>query len=395
MRPRTQAARAQPHGQPSPASPASPCHLHPDLGIGVFTLAGKKVSMPHWQNQDASLIEWVSQSRLVVAVCDGHGLAGRQASHATVDFFRAEAQVFAGAGSQQFEAIFAGIFARAHAKLDALGISQCGGTTAALALIDCTAGTVSIAHVGDSRSAVMLGQSVFFETTDHGFDAAAVDRISKHGGEVREETYMSVTSRRVFERGSPGPGLAMSRSLGDAECHRLGVSAEPSVHCCMPFFPGCSLLLASDGVWDMFTTRQAACEIASLSDPSASAQRLSERARDRWVAKHEDVDDITALLVSWQPGGSNGTSGQNSPASPRAMSPGPSGHPTPRSSRPASPVCAAAIRVRSPSQASSTGSRFHLAPPRQSSPLDSPSLRMRSALANPPSSVSSPYSRPL
>ena len=59
---------------------------------------------------------------------------------------------------------------------------------------------------------------------------------------------------RIYARGKDGPGLAVSRSIGDMEAHKLGVCERPDIqvvkldHRRMRY----TLVLASDGLWNVF-----------------------------------------------------------------------------------------------------------------------------------------------
>ena len=59
---------------------------------------------------------------------------------------------------------------------------------------------------------------------------------------------------RVYAKGKEGPGLAVSRSIGDLEAHSLGVTERPEIsvmkldHKRMRY----TLVLASDGLWNIF-----------------------------------------------------------------------------------------------------------------------------------------------
>lgn len=59
---------------------------------------------------------------------------------------------------------------------------------------------------------------------------------------------------RVYARGKEGPGLAVSRSIGDGIAHELGVIEKPDIqvvkldHKRMRY----TLVVASDGLWNIF-----------------------------------------------------------------------------------------------------------------------------------------------
>lgn len=260
--------------------------------MGAHTLAGTKIHCKDWINQDAYVVVPLGPDRLFAAVFDGHGVNGQHSAYLARSMFAEQAAALASAGPGM-ESMFRKLFHNVQAALETQGLARMAGTTATAAIVDLSAGTFSAAYVGDSRLLASLGPRVYFETKDHQFDADAERRCLESGGEVREQTVAGVCARRVFKRGEAGPGLTMSRSLGDTECHELGVIAEPTVHCSAPYWPGCTLVLASDGIWEKLSSEQAATVVAEL-EPQAAAEALVKKAHAEW---HGDVDDITVIVV--------------------------------------------------------------------------------------------------
>lgn len=112
-------------------------------------------------------------------------------------------------------------------------------------------------RAGDSQS----GANITILTTSHQPDAPKEKaRITKHKGEIRAQktggTGMPGDSNimRVYARGKDGPGLAVSRSIGDMAAHDIGVSEKPDIqvvkldHKRMSY----TLVVASDGLWNIF-----------------------------------------------------------------------------------------------------------------------------------------------
>ena len=154
-------------------------------------------------------------------------------------------------------------------------------------------------------------------------DDPEMERITSMGGVVHrlmDEFGNDIGPWRVWKKNSNGPGLAMSRSLGDTLGKEVGVISDPliSVHEFRPdddFF----VVSATDGVWDVMENQEvvdfvevyrAACrkEVDGIeavdvvrSDNSTIAQLLCEEARVRWLAivEEEDVliDDISCVVL--------------------------------------------------------------------------------------------------
>jgi len=171
-------------------------------------------------------------------------------------------------------------------------------------------GRMVVAHVGDSTLVAANGRNIDFKSQDHKIKKADISRIHSLGGEVRSMVYGGVTARRVFVRGEGFPGLAMARALGDMEANAVGVLSEPEVQQ-VRLRPGCTVVLASDGVWDQMPSTEVvdrlAASFARRGPPTPElttqlAEEVVSEARRRWlgagfVGAQPDVDDITAVVL--------------------------------------------------------------------------------------------------
>ena len=130
---------------------------------------------------------------------------------------------------------------------------------------------------------------------EHRLDTSASERrrIEDRGGEVRAT---------AFEDGKPvGPlrvwpgGLAVSRSIGDRDGKKAGCRPSPRFRrfCSRPQ-PGFRIVLASDGLWDAVTVKQAsACGAKLGTGPCAAALcKLAQKQKD-------NRDDITVMVVDY------------------------------------------------------------------------------------------------
>jgi len=267
---------------------------------GACTLKGSKPAFPGWVNQDAHFVLPLPGGRTFVAVFDGHGDNGHQAAAQAREFFSQTATTLVEKGKPVVpHAFFGELFARCQALLDLGGLCKLSGTTATCALVDSVQGNVSTAHVGDSTLVLANGERIICVSTDHKLDAEAdCRRVIAHGGEVRSHGAGQVP--RVCAPGQHWPGLAMSRSLGDVEAHRLGVLAEPEVHVGLPIDAGSHLIVASDGIWDAVPREDAVSLVARRDNPAAAAKALALEARGRYQPDR-DIDDITAVVVCAEP----------------------------------------------------------------------------------------------
>jgi len=278
--------------------------------VGVACKKGlKAVATP---NQDNFLI-LQSGSTAFYGVFDGHGEHGH-----TISSFAAPTIVQNLACDPQFKSDPASAMRSAFDKVQKECIARSqrkkvdckqSGTTATL-LVDrqLSRGTreLCVAHCGDSRA--VLGywtgeqgekMSAMDLTIDHkpGMDGER-ERIVAAGGIVRRNR--GDPNDRVFLRNALGPGLAMSRSIGDTIAASVGVISEPDVSVMKVQVGWRFVLICSDGVWE-FISSQEAVELVAKFPPAEvqrAAEELAEEARQRWLYEEQNaVDDITVLCL--------------------------------------------------------------------------------------------------
>jgi len=279
------------------------------LNAGAHTRTGCKAAFPGQANQDAHLIMPFGETRMFVAVFDGHGLHGHICAQIVSQVFSQVAASMvpspAPLRQEDVQVFMRRLFAAGEAALvgrfDSAGLPLAlySGTTATAALIDTAQGTLALAHVGDSTLMVTAGGLVSYCSEDHIVDATTELRVRARGGEVRAQDLCGAKGRRIFSRGSQYPGLMMSRSLGDHVAHNLGALSEPEVYTGLKFSPGNFLVLASDGVWDKVSKIEAAAWLHQSGSPQAAAMSLVEGSGLRWPA--DGRDDITAVVVGTAP----------------------------------------------------------------------------------------------
>jgi len=157
------------------------------------------------------------------------------------------------------------------------------------------------AAVGDSLAILDLGPGfpAIRLSHEHRLDTLQSERkrIEEAGGEVRPTEYedgpngerVGVGPLRVW----PG-GLAVSRSIGDRDGKKGGVISEPEVSMCVlpTRFHSARVVLASDGLWDAATPKQAAaCGVKlNTQNTAAALNKLAQKQKD-------NRDDITVLVV--------------------------------------------------------------------------------------------------
>lgn len=322
-------------------------------GIGYACMKGKKPESP---NQDSFFIMKVEDDFSVYGVFDGHGHKGHDISNFIKDNLPKLLLQNERLQEDPLEALTVS-FARMQqlivqaTKLKLIDAVQSGSTVSVI-YHDHRKHVLHVAHVGDSRC--VLGRSdpdatgdaqwVNMDlTVDHKPDMPEERaRIEAAGGRV---VYDGGWNHRVYAKNHRGPGLNMSRAMGDlVGFFHAGISAVPDVHS-QPVTDGTApppdaasdpglikretseasqpsrisgstpsvksykinaadrfLLLCSDGVWEFVSSAEAVKFVGrfAASEAKEAAESLAQVSWDRWIEKLEGqvVDDITAIVIN-------------------------------------------------------------------------------------------------
>ena len=200
--------------------------------------------------------------KIMFAVCDGHGDKGDVIAQDASKHFPLEVL-----NHRKIEDGIKQTCAKLQEKYKRSADAQQSGTTLVAGTLQ--GNILTVANIGDSRLIVIRPsrQSVPFSTVDH--------------------------------KGKPGQMLALSRSLGDIDMHKLyGLSAEPEVTK-ITLEENDIIVIASDGYWDMLTNNETydlvMAGIQARLDCKAIAKKLAETARAR-----KSKDDITVICVRYK-----------------------------------------------------------------------------------------------
>ena len=138
-------------------------------------------------------------------------------------------------------------------------------------------------------------------TVDHKPDRVEeYQRILASGGRVFSVRYADgvVGPPRVWLPNINSPGLAMSRSLGDFAVQAVGVVSTPDiVEYVLDRSRDCMLVLATDGLWDKVSSREAVDIAAMHTEPNRAVASLVHQARSRWVSCDSMSDDISVCVA--------------------------------------------------------------------------------------------------
>jgi len=183
------------------------------------------------------------------------------------------------------------------------------GTTAIFALKVDT--TMYVANIGDSRCVLARKNGNMVEAVALSNDQKPENpdekaRILRAGGRVEPlpgPPGEDCGPPRVWLAEVDVPGLAMSRSIGDEVSQTVGVISEPEIlrH---DIDPNADLfaIWATDGVWE-FISNQDAVDIVNKHRASLpqAAEQLVAAAHERWTREEEVVDDITCIILDFDP----------------------------------------------------------------------------------------------
>ena len=134
------------------------------------------------------------------------------------------------------------------------------------------------------------------------------DRILSNGGRVmayQDDQGRPAGPARVWLRDQLTPGLAMSRSMGDAVARSVGVACTPELFEFSLQAEDKFLVLGSDGVFEFLSNEDVVKIVVpywKTGDVQGACNALYEAAHTRWtqvisIQEEDVVDDITCVIV--------------------------------------------------------------------------------------------------
>ena len=289
------------------------------LVFGSCSDAGCSMDGSPKTNQDSfiSAVPHPFGPTALFAVFDGHGAHGHLVSRQAMAEFGKLLHV-----QQQRQRDVGASLSAAYLEQDrsvgaAVDCSQ-SGTTAVTCLLRVDPATASIVchtgWAGDSRAVLGCvrpdGQLAALDlTVDHKPDRPDEKaRIERSGGRVEavhDARGAPAGPPRVWYIAQVAPGLAMTRSIGDAVGAMVGVTAEPELSARVLQDEDALLVVASDGVWEFLTSQQVVALVSQLlrgkpiteEAAAAAAEQLCNHARKLWREEDLYVDDITATVI--------------------------------------------------------------------------------------------------
>ena len=279
---------------------------------GVIKDFGNASQQGGKNNQDAWILARDIRPGLhMLGIFDGHGPHGQDVSAYLKERFLGFA--VEGLVEQSKEALVEGL--KSGFKAASAGVRKAGvdytysGSTCLTVLLQ---GPLCIcAHVGDSRAILarktLTDWKVVPLSTDHKPDLRDENaRILGAGGVISSSHVGSGPSSgplRVWLKNQRIPGLAMTRSIGDAVAQRVGVISIPDVTEIAMTSEHKLLVAASDGLWTVMTNEEVVEHMGRWYDAGASAGRAAEWLLHETLRRWERVgesDDVTLQVVFFE-----------------------------------------------------------------------------------------------
>lgn len=323
-----------------------PDHARVRMRVGFRSRTGWEPIRVAKENQDCvvALVPWGPQSEFsLMAVLDGHGRYGHHCSIFIAQrieaFLRRVLNPFREGEQLVANALYRAIM-YAESRLEAPPHTfdySLSGSTATIVLLQ--GATLYCANVGDSRA--VLGRltcdecaSAISDQRDQNNITEArrratlgtccgerdptyvaipitVDqkpsrpdemlRLRQSGARVDSWEGVDVGEIRVWRPDIRSPGLAVSRSFGDLEVKRYGVTCDPEIFALRLHKHDEILILGSDGIFEFLSNEQVVRDVAAWKHAGIVAQEAAERlvrvATDKWIEDDSIIDDISCIVV--------------------------------------------------------------------------------------------------
>lgn len=261
-------------------------------------------------NQDNYFGVSVDKERYFIGVCDGHGQKGHVVSKYVVNYIEDNSTALFNEQTDITNEIKS-LMENTQQSLiqNKTNIIKQSGTTLTSALI--LKDKMYLVNVGDSKTMLVYNDKRTISTSLHSLENEEerkfIDLSKAEVSRLKDESGEETGPLRLFQKGKPGPGLMMSRSLGDSIGHDLGMSVEPEVIEIKCKGNEKYLIIASDGLWDKVQDNDI-CNIVDKYyeriddnnthvDLNECCQELLEIAQNNWRADEDVVDDITIIIV--------------------------------------------------------------------------------------------------
>ena len=295
--------------------------------IGAVCIAGEVVFGEKKINQDNYFNSLLSDGYKFIGVCDGHGENGHYVSDYLVKHLPLEFQKDLAKSLSEgvqindnlniIKPLFISSFKRTDENLSNFtrtpdsnfDVEYSGSTCVSILLKQTNTQHIYISNVGDSRTIIIKKTINNYWTCqqlsrDHKpTEKDEAQRILEYDGEIEkiEDDEGNWTGPlRVWQKGSDGPGLAMTRSFGDEIGASVGVVSEPEVTIYKVVEEDKCIIIASDGLWEYMGNKEVTDFVKSVIDKNDAefiCKELYKESVKRWKLKDQGIDDITILCI--------------------------------------------------------------------------------------------------
>ena len=283
------------------------------------------------ENQDSILVaDQQKEIFFAFGVFDGHGNSGKEASNAAVDNFQKHldknaSKILKLTTNAQIEKFVYKMFETCESKMKNSGIDYSNSGTCSVFII-LKDNMITVANLGDSR-AVLCRVGTEKMAIELSWDQKPTrkdekQRIIASGGKIEKLIHNGdpVGPFRVWVD-EEGPGIAMTRTLGDLHAKKIGLISKPEIDHLALKKRDKFIVCASDGIWDVMTSAEVVGFILKREDqwfkdpsnPHKIADELCTEARNRWedsngkqgfaneigdfpTARH-GIDDVTCVIA--------------------------------------------------------------------------------------------------
>jgi serine/threonine protein phosphatase PrpC len=270
---------------------------------GYVPFSKKKV------NQDRPMVKFALADKKDVnlfGVMDGHGEFGHLVAQYVMEELPLSLAAQQNIAEDTENAILTGV-KDCVSRLPEMKINTAfSGTTCVFGIMNKK--RLYVANIGDSRCVVCRQTDAGYTNIDLSEDQkpenpGEKERIINAGGRVEPlpgPPGEDCGPPRVWLKDVDVPGLAMSRSIGDDVSQGVGVISVPEIKQHDIEENDIFAIWASDGVWE-FISSEEACGIVwkFKEDYTKAVNELCTEATKRWKQEEEVIDDITAVIVSF------------------------------------------------------------------------------------------------
>mmetsp|Transcript_14652 Transcript_14652/g.37429 ORF Transcript_14652/g.37429 Transcript_14652/m.37429 type:complete len:345 (+) Transcript_14652:216-1250(+) len=273
------------------------------IGVGFESLTGHYPSNPQWMNQDnyGVFVPFGDDENVsLYCVFDGHGPYGGTASamarEKIVEYLERNYERLL----SEPKVVFSEAFIRTNEEMineEHGDHFEFSGTTAVCVLL--IGNKIICANAGDSRAVLAKVRGGRVDAVDLSDDHKPSrnderKRIRANGGRIFPLDPQVDPTLRVWTKSGDYPGVAFTRSIGDAVADSLGCFGEPEFTELTATNEDGFIVIASDGVWEFMTSQLVVELVAPFADAKEAARKLCNEAKKRWlslevgcVQKHE------------------------------------------------------------------------------------------------------------